>query len=133
MPLKQDEQYAFTEEAWANLHEAITWSEAIWGTKLTNQYIDDLHAGFCRLARDHGKLPSREDLDANTGLSIYPVREHYVVFEPVGIGQIIIVAFIRQTRDIPGILRGKSWKIRRELKAIRQELANGTLTFFHQD
>lgn len=130
MPM--DEQYAFTQEAWDNLHEAIAWSKARWGQRLTNQYIDDLHAGFCRLASDHGKLPSREELTVDTGLSIYPIREHYVVFEPVGEQQIIIVALIHQVRDVPAVLRGKSWRIKRELKAVRQAFAEGTLTFFQQ-
>ena len=54
----------------------------------------------------------------DTGLCVHPVREHYVIYAPMDTDEIIIVALIRQTRDVPGILKTHSYKIRQELNEI---------------
>jgi hypothetical protein len=53
----------------------------------------------------------------------YPVREHYIVYEPLG--PRFIVAVIRQGRDIPAILQKWAAPVRRELIEIRGKIERG--------
>jgi hypothetical protein len=47
------------------------------------------------------------------------VREHYLVYLPSSeTDQLIIVALIRQTRDVPSILRANNFLIKRQLKRL---------------
>ena len=47
--------------------------------------------------------------------NLYPVREHYIVYEPLREKLSAIVAVIRQRRDVPAILQKWAAPIRREL------------------
>jgi hypothetical protein len=60
-------------------------------------------------------------------LLLYPVREHYIVYEPLAPRFIAIVAVIRQRRDIPAILQKWSAPIRRELVEIRGKIERGEI------
>ena len=60
-------------------------------------------------------------------LSVYPVREHYIVYVRIGKNRIVIVALIRQTRDVPAILKANSFKIRRQMEEIFDKFERGTL------
>lgn len=93
---------------------------ARWGEKQTRAYFADLHKGANDLARNYAKYPRREELSGGTGLRLYLVREHYLVFEPLGKDKIAIVAVIRQSRDIPAVLRKGKHVIARELSVLRE-------------
>lgn len=67
-------------------------------------------------------LDRRGTLAGGTSLLLYPVREHYLVYEPLAPGVIAIVAVIRQGRDIPAILQKWAAPIRRELPEIRGKI-----------
>jgi len=74
----------------------------------------------------HGRLtgPSaRDELTAATARHVYPVPEHYIVYEPPGERFIVVVAVVRQGRDIPAIMRKWAVPIRRELTEIRVRIA----------
>ena len=60
-------------------------------------------------------------------LCIYPIREHYLVYVPIGKNNIVIVALIRQTRDVPAILKANGFQIQRQLKEIFERLKQGTI------
>ncbi|MGK7928398.1 MAG: type II toxin-antitoxin system RelE/ParE family toxin [Spirulina sp.] len=111
--------YVLTPTARANLREAKAWSRKRWGVDLTRKYFEDLDKAANYLATHHTSLPSREHLAGGTGLGIYPVREHYLVFEPLSDGRLAIVAVIRQGRDLPDILQRNAHTIRRELNKLR--------------
>lgn len=66
-------------------------------------------------------LPSATGMSSPVVLRffIYPVREHYLVFEPLAPRLIAIVAVIRQGRDIPAILQKWAVPIQRDLIEIR--------------
>ena len=49
---------------------------------------------------------------------LHPVREHYLVYEPLDDHCIVIVAVIRQRRDVPAILQKWAAPLRRELSEI---------------
>ena len=124
MPAKR---YVLTARAVQDLRETRAWSRARWGKQLTDQYFIDLHAGAQYIAERHASLRRRDELAAGTGLLLYPVREHYLVYEPIDADRTVIVAVIRQGRDVPAILRKWGLQIRRELDEIRSRLQAGTI------
>ena len=124
MPRKS---YVLTLRAEADLHEARAWSRARWGKELTNRYFQDLHDGAQYIAENHASLRNRHDLAGGAPLLLYPVREHYIVYEPLAERFIAIVALIRQGRDIPAILQKWAAPIRRELIEIRAKIERGEI------
>lgn len=119
--------YLLTARAAADLREARAWSRARWGKELTNRYFDDLHEGAQYIAENHASFRDRHELAGGTALLLYPVREHYIVYEPLAPRLIAIVAVIRQGRDLPSILQKWAAPIRRELMEIREKIARGEI------
>lgn len=119
--------YILTRRADDDLAELTRWSLARWGTAQTDRYLDDLHAGIEWIACHQNQVGDRPHLTADTGLSIYPIREHYVIFLSLSTEQIAIAAFLRQGRDIPTILSKNSVKLARELKLISRRVKNGKI------
>ncbi|HEY5756245.1 MAG TPA: type II toxin-antitoxin system RelE/ParE family toxin [Steroidobacter sp.] len=117
--------YVLTARAAADLSEARVWSRARWGKELTNRYFEDLHEGAQHIAENYASFRDRQELAGGTALLLYPVREHYIVYEPLGPRFIAIVAVIRQGRDIPAILQKWAAPIRRELIEIRGKIKRG--------
>jgi plasmid stabilization system protein ParE len=97
--------YVLAARAAADLSEARVWSRARWGKELTNRYFEDLHEGAHYIAENYASFRDRQELAGGTALLLYPVREHYLVYEPRGPRFIAIVAVIRQGREIPAILQ----------------------------
>lgn len=124
MPRKS---YVLTARAAADLREARVWSRARWGKELTNRYFQDLHEGAQYIAENHASFRDRQELAGGTALLLYPVREHYIVYEPLGPRFIAIVAVVRQGRDIPAILQKWAAPIRRELLEIRGKIERGEI------
>ena len=122
-------RYVLTARAAADLREARAWSRARWGKELTSRYFDDLHEGAQFIAENQSALRPRQELSAGTSLWVYPVREHYIVYEPLAERFIAVVAVIRQGRDIPAILQKWSVPIRRELIEIRARIARGEISW----
>ena len=120
--------YILTRLAESDLYDAKTWSLSRWGSKLTQTYFSDLHEAAVYITLHHHKLKNREDLTGQTGLSIHPVREHYLVYLPINEQCIIIVAVIRQSRDVPQILGKAEFMIRREVMEIRRRINCGELS-----
>jgi plasmid stabilization system protein ParE len=111
--------YILTPTARAQLREAKAWSLARWGQELTEQYFHDLEKAALHIAANHSRYAKRKELAGESGLCLYPVREHYIVYEPLTRKKIAIVAFIRQGRDIPALLSRHAVLFRRELEKIR--------------
>ena len=116
--------YLLTPTARRQLREARAWSMARWDDQLTRVYFADLHNAANDLARNYASYRSREDLSGGTGLRLYPVREHVLVYEPLAKDRIVIVAVLRQSRDIPAVLRKGKHVIMRELSALRENDSN---------
>jgi plasmid stabilization system protein ParE len=119
--------YFLTTRAAADLREAQTWSRARWGKELTSRYFEDLHEGAQYIAENHASFRDRHELAGGTALLLYPVREHYIVYEPLAPRLIAIVAVVRQGRDVPAILQKWAAPIRRELLDIRSKIARGEI------
>ncbi len=122
-------RYVLTAKAAADLREARVWSQARWGKELTRRYFQDLHEGVQHIAENHGMFRARHELaGGGSALHVYPVREHYIVYEPLRDRFIAVVAVIRQGRDVPAILQKWAAPIRRELLEIRAGIADGSIT-----
>jgi plasmid stabilization system protein ParE len=115
-----DRAYILTETAVADFKAARDWSMRRWGKELTISYFQALHEAAEELAKNHFGLPSSTKITACSELLVWPVREHYLVYTPAGNQRIIIVALIRQTRDVPAILAENRFLIERALKKIQQ-------------
>jgi plasmid stabilization system protein ParE len=90
------------------------WSLEQFGYDTTKKYFQDMDKGFQYIADNYERFPSRSELTGDSGLSIYPVREHYVVFVPMNDG-IHIADVLGQAQDIPNILRENAAIFQHEL------------------
>jgi plasmid stabilization system protein ParE len=116
-------RYILTQTAEDDFRQARLWSKRRWGAELTRAYFQDLHEGAQYLAQNWQSLPSKNNLTNESDLGIYAVREHYMVFLPVPAKtMIIIIALIRQTRDVPTILKTNSFAIQRALQSVSGKL-----------
>lgn len=116
--------YILTATAERDFREAKRWSLTRWGKELTEQYFADLHENAEGIAQSHSMTIQIAD---TSELGIYPVREHYLVYVPIGKNNIVIVALIRQTRDVPAILKANGFQIQRQLKEIYERLEQGAI------
>lgn len=119
--------YVLTARAAADLNEARVWSRARWGKDLTNRYLEDLHEGAHYIAENCASLRDRHELAGGKALLLYPIREHYIVYQPLAPRFIAIAAVVRQGRDIPAILQKWAAPIRREMIEIRGKIKRGEL------
>lgn len=124
MPRKR---YVLTLRAADDLREARAWSRARWGTSLTRRYFEDLHRGARYAAENCNRLRARNELVSATALNVYPIREHYLIYEPLNSDTVVIVAVIRQGRDLPAILGKWAGPIRRELADVRSRMERGEI------
>ncbi len=115
---KTHKHYILTSTAADDFRHARQWSTSRWGPSLTKQYFIDLHEAAERIAKNNLSLAQTEQLTGTTNLGIYTVREHYMVYLPMDDNKIIIVALIRQSRDVPSILQANNYIIRREIRDI---------------
>jgi plasmid stabilization system protein ParE len=118
--------YVLTPTARSHLREAKAWSKARWGEERTTQYFHDLDQGARYLAEHYAQTSARSDLAGSSGLGVYPVREHYLIYEPIAERKVVIVAVLRQVRDIPALLSKYAYVFKRELDDIRKSEAPET-------
>lgn len=94
------------------------WSRRQFGEKVTRQYFADMDKGVRYIAKQYTALPARPELTGTTGMCIYPVREHYVVFVPLSQG-IFIASILAQSQNVPVILDECAALFRRELNQFK--------------
>jgi plasmid stabilization system protein ParE len=119
--------YLLTAAAERDFREARLWSLSRWGPELTRQYFADLHIAAEDTAKNYRSLARKDQLTGTSGLGIRAAREHYLVYVPIGDRNIVIVALIRQTRDVPAILKANGFLIRRQLDEIVDKLKRGLI------
>ena len=120
-------RYLLTLSAESDLRQAKQWSQTRWGKELTKEYFADLNHAAEYVSMHHESLHRREDLTGGTGLSIHPVREHYLIYMPIDKHHIIIVSVLRQSRNIPETLKKMAFRIHREIQDIKERLKSGKL------
>ncbi len=117
-------RYLLTLGAVDDIREVGDWSLQHWGKEKTVEYLTDLHQGLEFLAENFKTFENnktREDLSGGTGLLLYPINKHYVVFVAIDEQTIAVAAVIRQGRDIANILQKDAFAIRRELQEIKEK------------
>ena len=110
--------YFLSPHAIGRLRNHKKWFLERFGHATTKQYFQDMDEGFQYIADNYERFPSRFELAGESGLSIYPVREHYVVFVPMGDG-IHIADILGQTQDIPNILSDNAAIFQREIAQLK--------------
>jgi plasmid stabilization system protein ParE len=123
-------RYVLTPGAVDDIREIGDWSLERWGRGQTVQYLTELHQGLEYVAENFKTIESKknhDELSGNSGLLLYPINKHYVVFTPVGNNVIAVAAVIRQGRDIPSILQKGGFEIRRELHEIEEGVTQGRI------
>ena len=111
----ENKHYVLTVTAERDFRQARQWSLSRWGAELTKKYFVSLHNSAEYIAQNHHSLDGKVHLTGTSGLGIHAVKEHYLVYVPIRDGYIVIVALIRQTRDVPAILKANNYLIRREI------------------
>ncbi len=124
---KKHKHYILTATAERDFRAAKRWSLSRWGEELTRQYFTDLHKSAKSIAENYKCFAATEHVTGTTELSIHPVREHYLVYVPIGGNCIVVIALIRQTRDVPVILNANGFMIQRQLKEILKKLEQGAI------
>lgn len=119
--------YLLTATAESDFRKAHQWSLSRWGKELTKQYFADLHEAAEMVARNHRSLPKKGYLTGTTGMGVHAVREHYIVYVPIDEKSIVIVALMRQSRNVPAVLRANDFMIRRQLQEIFERLNQGKI------
>ncbi len=124
--------YLLTQSAAEDIRDLADWSLSRWGQDKTAAYLTELHQRLVYLSENLKTLQHNQtyaDLNGGTGLMLYPVQKHYVVFLPLGETSIAVVAVIRQGRDVPAILQKHAVAIRGELQEIQDKMAQGQIKY----
>jgi len=129
VPGKKKKNCILTETAERDFRQAKQWLLSRWGKELTATYFKDLHQAAEYVALNNHSLPEKDYLTGTAELGVYAVREHYMIYLPVNKTQIVIVALIRQIRDVPAIIKANNYIFRRELKKIRNAIEKGKIKF----
>lgn len=124
---RKHRHYLLTATAEQDFREARRWSLSRWGKELTQQYFTDLHESAEDIAQNHQRFASAEHLADQIELKIHPVREHYLIYVPIRKSTIVIVALIRQSKDVPAILRANGFRIKHQLNEISEKLKQGRI------
>lgn len=123
---RRKRHYVLTQKAMLDFRQAKIWSISRWGKDLTTQYFNDLHQGAEFIALNLPSLPEKEYMTGMVELGVYAVREHYIIHVPISKKRIAIVALIRQTRDVPAIIKANNYIIRRELRKILSKISEAS-------
>lgn len=110
--------YQLTQTAERDFRAAKYWSQKRWGKDLTKQYFQDVHDTVNNIAQNPERYARRGELATPNNVQVVGVREHYVVYVPIKENFIIVVAFMRQVRDIPTILETHAEHIQKEVQSI---------------
>lgn len=122
--------YRLTTGAAQDIREIADWSLERWGRDRTVRYLTEMHERLLFLAANFKMFESNTthgDLSGGSGLHLYPVNKHYVVFLPLGEQSIAVAAVIRQGRDIPAILQKDGFAFRRDVQDIKDKIAQGLI------
>lgn len=106
--------YFLSPTATTHLREHKRWSLEHFGHATTKRYFQDLDKGFQYIADNHERFQVRPELTRTTGVCIYPIRKHYIVFIPLKNG-VHIADVLGQAQDIPNILSESAAAFQQEL------------------
>jgi toxin ParE1/3/4 len=117
-PLQKNSVH-LTERALADLREIEVHSIQQWGRQVSHRYLDDLQAGLDRI-RENPEILRLEQLLA-AGLYFYRVNKHILVCD-LHESQIIVVAVIHTSMDIPSRLKELEPRLAEEVAMLQVKL-----------
>jgi plasmid stabilization system protein ParE len=101
-------KYTLTMRAEVDLDEFYEKSLEQYGPIQTNKFLADLKKAAEFVADNIGKAPTRAHLVGESGLSLYPVNNHFIAYRPVTVDHIVIIAIIRQSRDVAALIAAEA-------------------------
>ncbi len=110
----KDGRYFLTPSAIASLREQRKWSVEEFGRTTTKRYFQDLADCLELLAQNPARSARRPELKGLSGLMIYPLGSHYIIYAPVK-QCICVFGIVLQTRDVLPILNENAALFKREL------------------
>jgi plasmid stabilization system protein ParE len=120
-------KYTLTKGAEADLEEIYRHSLEMFGLEQTNKFMAELKKAAEFAADNHGKVSTRAHLTGESGLSLYPVNNHFIAYRPVAENHIVIIALFRQSRDIPSFIRAESEKFKKDFLEIERKIKSGSI------
>jgi plasmid stabilization system protein ParE len=112
--------YFLSPTAIKHLRAHKKWSLKQFGYEVTKKYFEDMDIGFQFIADNHKGFTTRSELTGDTGLCIYPVKKHFVIFVPLH-DDVHIVDILSQVQDIPNILSESTARFEREISQFRKK------------
>lgn len=121
-------QYTFTKSAEADLDEIYEKSLQQFGRTQTNIFMAAFKKAAEFAADNVGKVSTRAHLAGESGLSLYPVNNHYIAYRPVAENHIVIIAIFRQSRDIAALVMAEAEKFQKDFLDIEQKIKGGGIS-----
>ncbi|MGB9154614.1 MAG: type II toxin-antitoxin system RelE/ParE family toxin [Alphaproteobacteria bacterium] len=109
--------YFLSPTAIGHLRGHKKWSIEHFGHTTTKKYFQDMDKGFQYIADNYKQFAARSYLTGESELSVYLMREHYVIYVPLKDG-VHIADILGRTQDIPNILRENASIFQRELSQV---------------
>ena len=109
------QKFYFTPRSYLNIEEIYHLSKISWGPKTADQYIEGLYKTFAIIAKNP-ELGNLRKLRSEPFL-IYPSRKHFIVYERISHG-IVIITILHQARNIERIIRDFGSDFAEEIKEI---------------
>ena len=122
-------KYTLTRGAEADLDEIYKRSLAQFGRDQTNRFMADLKKAAEFAADHHGKIPTRSHLTGDSGLSLYPVNNHFLAYRPVAPNHIVVIAIFRQSRDVAALIVANAETFRKDFLNIEEKIKRGEIVF----
>jgi len=131
--MKKKGAYTLTTSAESDLRALQARSLELFGPIQTNRFIARLKKAAEFASTHIGKLSTRSHLVGDSGLSLYPVSNQFLVYRPVSDHHIVILAIVTQSRDIPALIAAKETTFQETFRVIEQSIKRGKITFHHTD
>lgn len=120
-------KYTLTKGAEADLDDIYRKSVELFGHAQTNKFLIELERAAEFAADNIGKIQTRAHLTGDSGLSLYPVNNHFIAYRPVADNHIVIIALFRQSRDIPSFVMAEAEKFKADFAEIEQKIKMGKI------
>ena len=121
-------KYTLTRRAESDLDELYEKSLEQFGPIQTNRFMTDLKNAAEFAADNIGKIPARAHLVGDSGLSLYPVKNHFIAYRPVAEDHIVIITIFRQSRDVAALIAAEADRFRADFSEIERKIKDGTIS-----
>ncbi len=110
----------FTDRAKRDLRDIRDYSIDVWGKKAAKKYVADFEDAFQRIQQHPGLLQVFEDFHAD--LCYYRMRKHLVICDLSDKSQIVVLAIVHASMDLPSRLAESYPTLAAEAEILRLNL-----------